>query len=146
MMNFEYKQSARVLFQVIRYAAIFIALWMMFSGCYQIFDEPVLGASVAALGAFVLVGAVKMKVFSFQIASLLYFLIASSVFITAWMPPPGSSLLMSRGFAIVIIILLLMLSLGSVSLARRLSLGHALRRKANESNETSDCGGTQGGS
>lgn len=138
MVSLEGRWGARVLFQVIRYAAIFLALWMMFSGCYQIFDEPILGASLSALGAFVLVGAVKMKVFSFQIASLLYFLIASSVFITAWMPPPGPSLLISRGFAIVIIILLLMLSLGSVSLARRLSLGHALRRKENESEEASD--------
>lgn len=121
MVSLEGRWGARVLFQVIRYAAIFLAFWMTFSGCYHIFAEPVLGASVTALGAFVLVGAVKMKVFSFQIVSLLYFLIAYSVFIAVWMPPPGPSLLISRGFAIIIIVLLLMLSAGSVSLARHLS-------------------------
>lgn len=123
-MTFADRQDLGFFFRAIRASGLFLALALALAGGYQFFlDELLIGALMMLLGTLIFFGAARRKAYSFQIAFFVYLSVAFGVLINAWSPPPGPSFSVGPYASLLLIGLLLALAVGSVSLARHLSLG-----------------------
>lgn len=118
------KQHLGLFFRAIQAFSLLLSFALSLAGGYQFFlGEFLIGAVMALFGILIFFGAARLKAYSFQIAFFAYLFFAFGVFINAWSPPPGPSSSVGPYTSIFLISLLLALAVGSVLLARHLSLG-----------------------
>lgn len=110
-------------FLIIQVSSLLLAVMLFFAGGYHIYvGEFLFGATIALLGVLIFLGASRLKMYSFQIASLVYLTALFAVLINIWLPPLGASFSLGPGTSMLLVVLLLMLAVGSVCLARSLWL------------------------
>lgn len=124
VMIFSDRQHLGLFFRAIQASGLLLALVLALTGGYQVFlGEFLMGAVMVLLGMVIFFGAARLKAYSFQIAFFAYLFVAFGVLISAWSPPPEPSFSVGPYASLLLTALLLTLAVGSVSLARYLSLG-----------------------
>lgn len=95
------------------------SLLLVIAGCNQLFrEEVVLGLILVGIGLWVLIGGVFLRTSSFQIAFLVFLVLAGSLGVELWMPSPESTSSMNVFLGWSLVLALCILSIGSAYVAR----------------------------